>query len=191
MNISVNEVTEKLVKAIRKEAENQKIDQGAIAICYESVRGITNEWLGLPQGAISNTVTFPIIPGEDTIYRKDNKEVGDCAGVVAMKIAAVRRVFTEVNAKGTPTLEECTSGALPDELVGNGRINWKGAIVMSVGALYGGACGNAGTEALRVYVSVSGDTQDQDETTAWAALPALREILAQECGWMLARYLIK
>lgn len=191
MNISINELSSKLVEAVRKEAESQNITQGAIAICYESVSGIANKWIGLPESATCQTVTFPIAPGGDTIYRKDDKEAGDCAGVAAMKIAAARRAYIEADSKfGLPSPEDCTSGALPEELVGNGRINWKGAIVLPVGVFYGGSCGHAGAEALKVYVSVSGGTQDQDEASAWAALPVLKEVLDNEPGWMLARYLL-
>lgn len=191
MDISVKGFAKKVLAAVKQEAARIGIEQGAVAICFSPKAGVASNWLGLPGDV---TITEPLAwGGTDTIYREDDKEVGDCAGVVAMKIAAAKRtkMLAESNHYHPTEREELTSGSLPEEYVGNGRINWKGAIAFPIGFHTGGYCDNAGSEAMIVYVAVSGGKQDEDEQAAWAALPAIREIIFAEHdnGWMLARLL--
>jgi hypothetical protein len=148
---------------------------------------VARNWLGLP-GDI--TITEPLYGVQNTIYTRDDKEAGDCAGVVAMKIAAAKKAKALGDeAHGSASRDEMRSGALPEEYNGNGRINWKGAIGISIGYLVFGPCGNLGAEAMMVYVAVSGGTQDEDELAASAAIPVIREIMKAEHdgGWILAR----
>lgn len=191
MYISVKGFAQKVLSAVKQEAARIGIDQGAVAICFSPKAGVASNWLGLPGDV---TITEPLAwCGDDTIYRKDDKEVGDCAGVVAMKIAAAKRtkMLADKDHYSATKREELTSGALPEEYVGNGRINWKGAVAFPIGFLTGCPCSSSGAEAMIVYVAVSGGTQDEDEQAAWAALPAIREIieLEHDNGWMLARLL--
>lgn len=191
MYISVKGFAQKVLSAVKQEAARIGIEQGAVAICFSPKAGVASNWLGLPGDV---TITEPLAwGGDDTIYRKDDKEVGDCAGVVAMKIAAAKRnkMLAESDHYHPAERVELTSGALPEEYVGNGRINRKGAVAFPIGFLTGCCCPNAGAEAMIVYVAVSGGTQDEDEQAAWAALPAIRKIIESEHdnGWMLARLL--
>ena len=185
MHITISEFTEKILAAVRKEAKDQGITQGAIAIAFEGNADV----MSLPIPCGMTTFTFPIIEGGDTVFRDDEGgELGDCAGVVAMKIAAAKRAITYHEAEHCiATAEESTSGALPEEFNGNGRINWKGCVAFPVGVLVGGHCGHLGMEAGRIYVSVSGGKQDQDEAAAWAALSVIAEALEAEYGCMLPR----
>ena len=191
MYISVTGFASKVISAVKQEAFRIGIDQGAVAICFSPKVGVAQRWLNT-----SSDVTFtePIAwGGDDTIYREDDKEVGDCAGVVAMKIAAAKRnkMLVEKDHFYPTKREELTSGALPEEYVGNGRINWKGAIAFPIGFLTGCPCSQSGAEAMIIYVAVSGGTQDQDEQAAWAALPVIREVIhfEHENGWMIPRFL--
>lgn len=191
MYISVKGFAQKVLSAVKQEAARIGIDQGAVAICFSPKAGVASNWLGLPGDV---TITEPLAwGGNDTIYRKGDKEVGDCAGVVAMKIAAAKRtkMLADKNHFAPNEREELTSGALPEEYVGNGRINWKGAIAFPIGFLTGCPCFSSGAEAMIIYVAVSGGTQDQDEQAAWAALPVIREILdfEHDNGWILPRFL--
>ncbi len=191
MNISVKGFAKEVLFAVKQEAAHIGIEQGAVAICFSPQADVASNWLGLPGDV---TITESLVWGDDdTIYRKDEKEAGDCAGVVAMKIAAAKRnkMLAEDNHYHPSKRVELTSGTLPEEYVGNGRINWKGAIAFPIGFYTGGCCGRAGSEALVVYVAVSGGTQDEDEQAAWAALPVIRKIIDSEHdnGWMLARLL--
>lgn len=191
MYISVIGFAEKVITSVKFQATKIGITQGAVAICFSPCSGVARNWLGTDADI---TITEPVSwGGRDTIYRKDDKEVGDCAGVVAMKIAAAKRAkaLAEADHFHVRDRKELTSGALPEEYVGNGRINWKGAIAFPIGYNTGGPCVYAGAEAMTVYVAVSGGTQDEDEKAAWAALSAIREIIAFEHdnGWMLPNFL--
>lgn len=191
MDISVKGFARKMLAAVKAKANDIGIQQGAAAICFAPSTTMASDWLG----CLGNvTIVEPLYGCDDTIYRDENgKEVGDCAGVIAMKIAAAKRVKQLAEEDhGHPTKrEELTSGSLPEELVGNGRINWKGAVAFPVGYLTGGYCRNAGVEAMTIYVAVSGGTQDQDEAAAWAALKTFRDIIHSERdnGWMVPRVL--
>lgn len=190
MDITVRKLTADILDAVRKEAENQNISQGAIAICYEPLISGLNDWLGILDGAYSSTHTFPVVPGKDTYFREDYTEVADCAGVVAMKIAAAKRSEIEAKTQSfeVPTRAQCTSGALDKSLVCDGRINWKGCVLYPLGVLTnGGPCGHAGHEAVNIYVAVSGGTEEQDEAAAWAALPVLQKLTRENLGFMLQR----
>ena len=190
MYISVNGFARKVLAAVKIKASNIGIRQGAAAICFSPSSNVARSWLGLPGDV---TITEPLYGFEGTIARKDGEEVGDAAGVVAMKITAAKRVKSLATTDhGHPKeRSELTSGALPEELVGKGRINWKGAVAFPIGYQTGGYCPNAGSEAMTIYVAVSGGTQDEDERAAWAALKAIREIIRSEHdnGWMLPRVL--
>ncbi len=190
MYISLNGFARKVLSAVKIEASNIGIRQGAAAICFSPSSEVARSWLGLPGDV---TITEPLYGCEDTIAHKDGEEVGDAAGVVAMKITAAKRVksLAEADHGHTDKRLELTSGALPENLVGKGRINWKGCVAYPIGNLTGGYCPNAGTEAMVIYVAVSGGTQDEDERAAWAALKAIREIIQSEHdnGWMLPRVL--
>ena len=181
MNISKKEFAEKIVTAVRKECENQKITQGAIAVSFA---GIDN---------ISESFTFPVVVGSSTVcYDKDGRELGDAAGVAAMKIAsAIKAIEYHTSIKPYPGRSKYTSGALPEEFVGQGRTNWKGGIGVPIGILIGGHCGCMGTELFKICVAVSGGSQDQDEVAAWAALDVIREVIDSEAGYMLGRDFLK
>ncbi len=192
MESTLRQLTSDILEAVRKEAENQGITQGAIAICFESLTPSIHEWLDLPEGAFSSTYTFPVVNGaEDTYLREDEKEVADCAGVVAMKIAAAKRseLKARTNSYAAPTRKECTSGGLDKTFVCDGRINWKGCVLYPLGVLAGcgGPCGNMGYQALNIYVAVSGGTEDQDEAAAWAALPIFQKFPMEHLGFILQR----
>ena len=187
MYISVNGFAKKVLSAVKREAAHLGITQGAVAICFSPRSGVARNWLGLPGDV---TITEPVYGADNTIFVKDDKEVGDCAGVVAMKIAAAKKAKMLGDAAHyTASREEMRSGALPDEYVGNGRINWKGAIAIPIGFLVGGPCANYGEEAMVIYVAVSGGSQDEDELAASAAIPVIRKIMEaeHEGGWILNR----
>ena len=192
MNISVSDFAGRVLCAVREEAKNQGIALGAIAICFAPTANLTREWLNMPEdafGETSVTYTFPIVDGDSTIYTDaDGNEKGDCAGVVAMKIAAAKRAIMYHNDDHyLATRQEHTSGACPEQYNGNGRINWKGCIAVPIGYLTGGWCGRQGSDVMTVYVCVSGGTQVQDEAAAWAALPVIRDIINKEDGYMVHR----
>lgn len=190
MYLSTTGFAKKVLSAVKLEASRIGIKQGAVAICFSPQASVASNWLGTTSDI---TFTEPLAWGHtNTIYCKDDgKEAGDCAGVVAMKIAAAKRakMLAEAEHHNASSRKELTSGALPEEYVGNGRINWKGAIAFPIGYHTGGPCYNMGSEAMIVYVAVSGGTQDEDERAAWAALPVIREIIEfeHENGWILNR----
>ena len=192
MNITPSDFAGRVLCAVREEAKNQGITQGAMAICFAPTANLTREWLNTPEGTFgeaSVTYTYPIVDGGSTIYADaDGNEKGDCAGVVAMKITAAKRAIMHHDASHhLASRQEHTSGACPDQYNGNGRINWKGCIAVPIGYLTGGWCGRQGSDVMMIYICVSGGTQIQDEAAAWAALPVIRDIINKEDGYMVHR----
>lgn len=189
MNISKESLAAAIVDAVRQGCREQGIKQGAIAVCFEPSIGAAHSWLKIPHSFDSVTITAAVNPDYGTIYTDENgKEAGDCAGVVAMKICAAKRAIMHYRKKHFfAEKEESTSGAMPEQYVGNGRINWKGCVAISVGYNTGGWCCNAGTEAMIIYVAVSGGKQDQDEAAAWYCLDTLRKEFDCVDGFMLRR----
>lgn len=189
MIITVGKLTNMLLETVRGACERIGISQGAILIAFEAKMEIARKWLDLHESG-TLTFTFPVVKGADTIYRKEDGEAGDCAGVAEMKVAGAQRAITYARDElrmPYPGPMESRSGALPEKLKGKGRSNWKGCVAIPIGYLVGGPCGNMGQEALVIYIAVSGGTEDEDEVAAWSALETISEIIAEEDGWMLAR----
>lgn len=182
-------ITAAIIDEVRQGCKDQGITQGAIGVCFEPLIGAACNWLGIPHSFDSVTFTVAVDPDRGTIYIDENgKEVGDCAGVVQMKICAAKRAIRLNRADHyISEREESTSGSMPDDLNGNGRINWKGCVAIQMGYHTGGWCCNAGTDGMIIYICVSGGKQDQDEAAAWYGLKALQDNFDCVDGFMLRR----
>ena len=175
-----SEIVAMTVDAVRKACVEQEITQGAI--------GVTFAYPNKEQ----ESYVEPVVEGGDTIGRDaDGKELGDCADVVAAKVAGTLKSIEYYTAeKPYPGRDKYTSGALPEQFVGEGITNWKGGIGIPIGRFIGGGCGGCchrGVLNFIIVVAVSGGKQEQDEAAAWAALGVIREITDKGPSLMLAR----
>ncbi len=182
MNIGNREIAARITDAVREACVDQNITQGAIGVTF-----------AYPDNTLDSYVDS-VVKGGDTIGRDaEGKELGDCADVVAKKIASVLKSIEYYQAINPyPGRSKYTSGALPEEFVQQGMTNWKGGIGIPVGVrLWGGCgcrpCGYAGTDAFTICVAVSGGKQEQDEAAAWAALSVVRKIVKEEPEFMTRR----
>jgi len=178
------EIASRIKDAVREACADQGITQGAIGITFAYPS---------PYRKLEGYV-YPVDEDGDTAGRDtDGRELGDCAGVVASKTAAVLKSIEYYTAeKKYPGRDKYTSGALPEEFVGIGRTNWKGGIGIPIGHRIGGGgcgggCGRRGTHDFTIVVAVSGGKQEQDEAAAWAALDVLRQVADEDPSFMLAR----
>lgn len=180
MNITFAELTNKAVEAVRTKCGELGITQGAIGVCIEPKAGFTCEWADLPLTASTALYVAPVDINGDTICRKpDGTEIGDAAGVVMMKVCAAKRAMQYASETFEVDGDLLTSGALPEELVGNGRINWDGCIAIPVGYCIGGPCGNMGATCMNLYVAVSGGTQETDKEAAIAGVKYILGVLKE------------
>ena len=194
MNIKMAKFVGEIIQTVRLACGVQGINQGAIGVCIAPALESENEWANLPDGATDVLFTAPVNPFSDTtLCFEPEGYVGDAAGVVAMKITAAKDLVAHYAKKGiVPPRELCTSGALLDELMGNGVVNWKGAVTIPICVFEGQAgypvvsgCNIKTALAMNIYVAVSGGTEDQDENAAWSALKTIREIVDREAGYLL------
>lgn len=188
--LNKNELTTRIIEKVRAACVERDIVNGAIGVCYEPSIATFQEWAGTPAGSLGELHFAEITKSQDTLcFDDDNKIAGDSLGIVAMKIAGVRRLMLAYEDEEIlPTREQCTSGSLPDEMVITGTSNWKGAVAIEIGALGGYGCPFRGAKALTVYVGVSGGTEEQDEAAAWTALDVIKESIEQDFpNLMLAR----
>lgn len=195
MKNPVELVTTVIIDEVQAACEKIGITNGAIGICIEPKTSETAEWVNIPPYAMTVSYVSPIDRlTEETLCRNENGDVvGDAFGVVGMKIASLRQLmrYYEKNNIVPKDKEQLTSGAIPEELLGNGLTKWKGGVAIPVGVLANSlVCPHMGTLAMYIYVAVSGGKQDQDEAAAWAALDVVREyIVNEEEEYMLERCL--
>ncbi len=189
MNLSVFEFAGKIITAVQQKAKDIGIAQGAVSVCFSPCSGKAADWLGTDADI---SITKPVT-GTSTIYRENGIEFGDCFGIVAEKIAAAKKVLMIATNDHFQPLDctELVSGSLPEVCIGDGRVAWKGCVAYPIGYHVGYPCENSGADAMTIFVSVSGDKEEDDEKAAWAALSIIREVIDKnhDDGWMLARIL--
>ncbi len=181
----------KIITVVRDACEKIGITQGAIGVAIEPKRSYYETMFSVPTLA-SYDISIASVNREsgDTLCYEDGKIVGDCAGVVCMKIAATRQMLKYKEQHLIPIVckKELTSGDVPAELDGIGLTHWKGCVAIPIGCLTGGGCAFRGEGAMTIYVAVSGGKQEQDEEAAWTALKVILELI-EEDGLMVHRAL--
>ena len=195
MNITIKSFARRILEAVRSSCEEKGIRQGAIGICVSPVRLEETMWCNIPVGVSEVQFISSVIPFSDTaLYFEKEGYVGDAAGIVAMKIAAAKRIMVEyADNDMVPPRKNCASGSVPEHLLGDGIVDWKGAIVVPIDRVDTSCCNITyscshphDVRALNVYVAVSGGTEEDDEAAAWAALGVINEILDDELDYKLA-----
>lgn len=185
----IKKIVEATLESARKKATEIGVSQGAISImCWPQ-----NEMARDDSGSFSGECvshTFPLIDGGDTVYRAEGKKEGDCAGVAVEKILAARAAFDHLY-KETGFLPKSITGyvsdSLPEDLEGNGRKKWKGAIYFPLYQVgHGGShCGASRRTFDYAYIGIgfSGGTQLEDERIILEAIiPAIRKVLKNYPG---------
>lgn len=175
MNL-IEEITKATLKSAREKAAEIGISQGAVAVtCWPECEEAQKEAGSIFGESVSRT--FSLIDGGDTIYRAEGKKEGDCAGVAVEKILAARTAFGYLY-KETGFLPKSITGyvsdSLPEDLEGNGRKKWKGAIYFPLYLVL---------EYAYIGIGFSGGTQVEDERIILEAIiPAIRKVLKNYPG---------
>ena len=188
MNITISVFVRKVFEAIRAGCDDEGITQGAIGVCITPKLKEEANWARIPSGISDALFISPIsLSGETTLYSEKEGFAGDAFGVVAMKISATKIIMARYDKEEDVTRRKmCTSGSLPDDMLGNGIVNWKGAIAVPIDVVKEGSrslcygCRFYNKRAMNVYVAVSGGTEEQDERSAWRAVDAINEIIEAE-----------
>ena len=192
LNVTRSDFVDTIVEHVRQACHNFGFAQGAIGvgICLENRFREWYEWAESPESAGVELTIAPITARGDTFcYDENGRIVEDGAGTVAAKIAGLRRLLISYDEEGDDpfSIDQYTSGALPERMVIPGTSNEKGAIAIPIGQLTGGFCGYHGSSAMTVYIGVSGGTGEQNEAAAWSALPYVSDEVDKVYGLMLSR----
>ncbi len=191
LNVKRKAFVNAIIEQVRSKCHDLGISQGAIGVGI-SLDGFREwyEWAESPESASVELTIAPITAHGDTFcFDENGRIVEDGAGTVAAKIAGLRRLLISYDEEGgvLNSIDQYTSGALPERMVIPGTSNERGAVAIPIGQLIGGFCGCQGARALTVYIGVSGGTEEQNEAAAWSALPYVNDEVDKVYGLMLSR----
>ena len=159
-----------IVTAVRAKAAELGLKDGALAICYNNTPDHSEgcspvAFDGLKRGEDRMRIFHLSENGSHIVRDEDGKECYQCFGIVAMKIAAAAKVFFSTN-------RQCILSSEADEVQNiPGRVNWGGCVLYPI--YYGH--NHIEDFCAKIYVAVSGGTDEEDEACAWAALEPIRK----------------